>query len=466
MHKQTAPMPTAPRYGDDVARIEPIGIEHIEGAERHGHTASIFTLWWGANVELATLTTGAAAVALFGLNFWQAAAGLAVGNLFGVLVLGALSTFGPRLGVPQLVHSRAAFGFYGNFLPGLFNVVAGALWFAVNTVLGAYAFVSLFGVPFWLALTVMVAVQIVVAIYGYNMIHAVERWMAGILTAVFLAVSLFAFGHVRLDLPFNPQAPLAGVTGLWGGMIEAVGLAFSYLLGWTVFASDYTRYLPADTPPAAVFRNAAVANLVAGLWLELVGVALALVFPRAAASPNPLGLVTGMGTHWLVAVALVAVIIGTVTANVLNIYSGSLSALVINLPLPRWTAALGIGIVGGLVAWVGHRSYYVGFENFLFLLAYWLAPWAAVVLVDFYLVRRGRYATAWFYDPRRRVRSGFWAWAVAVACSVPFFNQSLYVGAVASHLSHLGDISYYVGFVVAGGLYWWWSRRAGAEATA
>ena len=106
------------QYGDEVIRIEPKGIEHIGEEERHGKVSSVFTLWFGANVELATLTTGVAAVAFFGLNFTQAAIGLLIGNLIGVTLLGLLSTFGPRLGVPQMVHSRAAFGFFGNFIPG------------------------------------------------------------------------------------------------------------------------------------------------------------------------------------------------------------------------------------------------------------------------------------------------------------------------------------------------------------
>ena len=106
------------QYKDEVVRIEPKGIEHIVDAERHGKVSSVFTLWFGANVELATLTTGVAAVAFFGLNFKEAAIGLLIGNVIGVTLLGLLSTFGPRLGVPQMVHSRASFGFFGNFIPG------------------------------------------------------------------------------------------------------------------------------------------------------------------------------------------------------------------------------------------------------------------------------------------------------------------------------------------------------------
>lgn len=450
------------QYGDEVIRIEPKGIEHIGEEERHGKVSSVFTLWFGANVELATLTTGVAAVAFFGLNFSEAAIGLLIGNLIGVTLLGLLSTFGPRLGVPQMVHSRAAFGFFGNFIPGFLNMIAGVMWFAVNTILGSFAFETLFGSNFVVALAVMVLIQVIVAVYGYNMIHAVEKFMALILTLVFIGVSLFAFTHVNYHLAFNPKI----YPSMSGAIIEAAGLALSYLLGWTVFASDYTRYLSHKTPSKKIFWNASSSNFIACLWLELVGVALAIVFPSAAGSANPMNLLAGIQPHWLVSVTLLAVIIGTVTANVLNIYSGSLSALVVNIPIKRWLAAVLVGVVGGILALYAHQSYYADFENFLFLLGYWLSPWAAVVLVDFFVVHRGRYATAPFYDPRRVVKPGIWAWLIAILVSIPFFDQTLYTGAIARHFPAIGDLSYYVSFVVAAGVYWILGSRAIRRETA
>ncbi len=446
------------RYGEEIAQVEPIGIEHIHESERHGKVWSVFALWFGANVELATLTTGVAAVSLFGLSFWQAAIGLLIGNVLGAVVLGLASTLGPRLGVPQMVHSRAPFGFFGNFLPGALNLIAGALWFAVNTVLGTFAFTALLHVSFAVGLIIMVAIQIIIAVYGYNMIHAVERWMVGLLTLVFIGVSIFAFAHAHYALPFNVHS-LGKYTGITGGIIEAVGLAWSYLLGWTAFGSDYTRYLPRTTKSLRVFGNAAAANFIAALWLELVGVALATIFPAAAANANPTALLAGIQPHWLVDLTLLAVMLGTITANVLNIYSGSLSALVINVPVKRWMAALAVGVVGAVVAYIAHKAYYVDFENFLFLLGYWLAPWAAVVLVDFFIIHKGEYPETIFYNPRRILNRGFWAWVIAIIISVPFFNQSLYVGPIAYRYGHLGDISYYVSFVVAGLLYWIIGKR-------
>ncbi len=443
---------STPVYRDEVVRIEPKGIEHVVPQERHGKVFSVFTLWFGANVELATLTTGTAAVTIFGLSFWQAALGLVVGNVLGVVLLGLLSTYGPKLGVPQMVQSRSAFGFFGNFAPGILTALAGVMWFAVNTVLGAFAFEELFHTHFFLALLVMVIIQVVVAVYGYNMIHAVERWLALVLTLVFIGVSLYVFAHVPYHVPFNPKA-LPGL-GIGGGVIEAVGLAFSYLMGWTVYASDYTRYLPEKTSARSVFWNASLSNFIACVWLELLGAGLALVLPIYAQNSNPTLMLNHIHPLWLGPVALVAVVLGTLTANVLNIYSGSLSSLVINIPLKRWMAAVMVGVLGGILAYIGHKAYYVGFQNFLFLLGYWLAPWAAVVLVDYFVIFRGKYHTDVFYDPRRVLGRGFWAWAIAILVSVPFFNQTLYAGPFATHFPQFGDLSYYVGFVVAGALYW------------
>lgn len=357
-----------------------------------------------------------------------------------------------------MVHSRSAFGFFGNFLPGSFNLIAGALWFAVNTVLGTFAFTTLLHTSFVVGLVIMVAAQVIIAVYGYNMIHAVERVMAGLLTLVFIGVSIFAFSHAHYAVPFNVHSVLGQYTGITGGIIEAVGLAWSYLLGWTVFGSDYTRYLPKSTKPSAIFANAASSNFIAAMWLELLGVALATIFP-AAANGNPISLLTGIHPHWLIDLALLAVVLGTVTANVLNIYSGSLSALVINIPVKRWVAAVAVGLVGAVVAWIGHKAYYVDFENFLFLLGYWLAPWVAVVLVDYFVIHKGQYAESIFYNPKRIINRGLWAWLISIVVSIPFFNQAMYVGPFAMKYGNLGDISYYVSFVVAGILYWIIGKR-------
>ncbi len=446
-------------YRDQVLEEEPHGNEPVKDAERHGHPFNAFTLWFGANVEFATLTTGALMVGLFGMSFWQGIMAVVIGNLIGVFFLGILSTFGPQLGIPQLIQSRRAFGFAGNYLPAALNFIAGVGWFAVNTVLGVFALDWIFHLGFVVSLIIMAIIQIVFAIYGYNLIHAFEKIMAVVLTILFIIVTVFALQHINPGFALNAKAP--AFSGFSGSLILSIGVAFSYILGWMAFASDYTRYLPKDVSSSKVFWNVALSTLISCVWIEGLGVGLATI--RSISVPTDL--VTNLLPYALGVFAMIAVVLGTITANVLNIYSGALSILAIDLSAiraifpKRWVAALVLGILGTILCLVGQSGYYTKYEDFLLLLAYWVAPWLAVVFFDYMVVHRGRQGLSPFYDRSRGFGPGFWAFLIGIAVSVPFFNQGLYTGPIASAYPGLGDISYYVSFVVAALIYLAFGRR-------
>ena len=138
-------------------------------------------------MEFATIFVGVLAVAGFGLGFWEAVLALALGSAIGGVTQGILSMRGPRYGVPQMVLSRLGFGYWGNALPaGLNSVTAGIGWFAVNSVSGALALNVLTHMPQVLCLLIIVAVQVVVAFFGYNLVHLFERYAFPVLTVIFL----------------------------------------------------------------------------------------------------------------------------------------------------------------------------------------------------------------------------------------------------------------------------------------
>ncbi len=441
-------------YRSEVLRVEPHGTEPIPEKDRHGKPWSVFTLWYSSNVEFATLVTGVLATAAFGLGFLQATLALLIGNVLGAVFLGVLSARGPQLGVPQLIQSRSSFGYFGNYVPGGLNFVAGCSWFAVNTVLGVFAMEFLFHTDFLAGLIILAAIQVLIAIYGYNLIHAVERWLVVVLTAIFIMVSVYGFGHAHLGTGFS--ASTAGPLGFSGGFILTVAISFSYILGWMPYACDYTRYLPRTASKPAIFGYAAVSLLISCVWMELLGAALGTI--RFVSVPTDV--VTNIMPHTAGQITMVAVILGTVTANVLNIYSGAMSALVINLPLKRWQAALLVGVVGTVISWLtGRHDYYSHYENFLFLLGYWIGPWLAVMLVDFVTSRRST-DTALLYDRHHPVGMGLVAFLVGLACSVPFMNQTIYVGFVAHRYPQIGDCTYFVGFLISGLVYLVIRRRA------
>ena len=460
-----------PAYRDEVLQVEPKGIEHVRDSERHGQPHSVFTLWIGANVEMATVVTGSLGVVLWGLSFWQAAIAFVIGTVLGAALLGLLSLAGPRFGVPQLVGSRRAFGFFGNFAPGILNIIAGIGWYAVNSVLGAFALSYLLHLPYLLATLIMVVIQGLVAVYGHNMIHSLERYLSIVLVLVFLAVTVYTVGHMNTGLAYDAKAPLA-FGGVSGGFLATVGVSFAYMAGWMAFASDYTRYLPRTTRPGRIFGAAFGGNVIGVLWPGLLGVALASMAPQvvgngAATVTGPVAMVTSLLPHVLATILLIAVVIGTITANVLNIYSAALSTLVVNLPVQRWVAAVGIGVLGGLLTVLGQANFAGNLQNFLFLLAYWVAPWAGIVAIDAFLVHRGDGSHAIFYSRAHRFGWGFVAWLLGIAAAVPFFNQTYYQGPFALSHPQFGDLSYWVSLVVASGFYLffeWVSGRRRAEA--
>src|SRR5437016_13421471 len=136
------------------------------------------------NTEFATVYVGALPIILFGGGFWLTVLGCIIGTALGSITHAILSGMGPRFGVPQMVRSRAAFGFLGSFLPaGLSWLTASFGWFIVNSVSGAFALVTLTSVlnnhhevlGFSVAFVIIVVAQVIVAFIGHNMIHSFER---------------------------------------------------------------------------------------------------------------------------------------------------------------------------------------------------------------------------------------------------------------------------------------------------
>ena len=87
-------------------------IDVVPDAERHGTPRSQFTLWFGANMQITAIVDGALAV-VFGAHALWAIVGLFIGNLAGGAVMALHSAQGPKLGLPQMISSRAQFGVAG-----------------------------------------------------------------------------------------------------------------------------------------------------------------------------------------------------------------------------------------------------------------------------------------------------------------------------------------------------------------
>ncbi len=441
-------------YGRRIVAVEPGGTERVPDAERHGRPNQLFWTWTSPNLEFATVFVGVLAVEVFGLTFWQAVGAILLGNALASAAHGVLSARGPAAGTPQMVLGRLAFGYRGNTLPaGLMTITSGFGWFAVNSVSASFALNSLTGLPTVAWLVVVVLVQVAIAYFGHNLVQVFERVAFPVLAVI------FAIGVVIVLVRSDPSAG-GGV----GGFLLTVGAVFGYTAGWTPYAADYTRYLPAGS---SRWRTGLAAGLGDFSSCTILMVAGAGSVSAAAAahitSDNPTTAYVGVLPGLLANLTLLAIALGAVAANVLNVYSGAMAFLSMGFSVPlqraRAVVAAVFGVIGFVIALVALGDAGSSYENFLLVIVYWIGPWLGVVLTEQYLAR-GELPTGLLYDRDHRNPAGLIAFVAGIVVSVLLFaNQTLFVGLVPRLVPGIGDIGFFAGFVIAGALYAVLARR-------
>lgn len=435
------------RYGDRVAVPEPYSIEHIPFAERHGHSRQLLWLWLAANLTIADYAIGWFVTGVLGLAIGPAILALAIGNILGGLVLAWSAAMGPAAGYPQMYIGRRAFGHVGGYVPAALNWISTAGWFTVNTILGSDAIELLLpGIPFWLAAVVLVVAQTLLVIYGHNLIQAFEKYMAAILAILFAVATVIALTHGSTLSAWHPKASSLAMFAI------VLAISFSYIMSWSPYASDYSRYLPEITSRSYIAIYVFIGSVLASFLTEVVGMLVAILAPGAA---TPIAaLKTAMGGFGVLAV--IAVILGATTANVLNLYSNTLSAKVLDIRLQRWHLAVIGGVLGFILALIGYQNFAQNYQNFLIVLDYWIMPWLAVVLLDFYVF--GHREPLGFSQAVPANWNGLIAWIVGLLVSLLFISEEFQIFGVKAHgpfASWFGDadFGYFIGFLVAGVVY-------------
>ncbi len=424
------------------AKVETFGVEHIPDDVRHGTPNRTFTLWFAANLTIADYVIGVLCTTAFGLSVAQALPVLALGNLLGALFLGLSAAMGPRLGFPQMFSSRASFGRRGNYPLGAFNWVSTVGWFTVNTILGAEAVQAV--VPsanFALVAALLVALQVIIAVYGHDFIQLFERVMSAVLGVLFLLIFLLTVPHFGQVLG---SASTAGGPVTLGTLATVFAISFSYIMSWSPYASDYSRYLPVSTSSRRVALYALAGGGLASLAVEIIGALVGSI----SGIPTIGGLYSFAGKlGW---VAMLAIVLGGMSANALNIYTNALSALVLDIKARRATMVVVGGVAGLALALLAGVAFESFFENFLLALDYWITPWLAIVLVDFYL--KGRTTVASTQGAPSFDFRALGVYVLSILVSVPFMvppsSPGYPVGALAGWFGG-ADVSYFVSFALA-----------------
>jgi NCS1 family nucleobase:cation symporter-1 len=406
----------------------------------------MFTVWFTPNMELSGVFAGTLAV-VFGLGFPLGVAALVLGTVIGSVPVAMLCTWGPRTGTGQVPLARMPFG-KTIVLPGSVQWLSSIAWDALVGLFGGEAAQLLFGVPFWVGAAVVLAAEGVVSIFGYEFVHRLQVWGSAILIGLFSVLTVRIFQH-HLTLPHNTVHGGA----LAGAFMLMVTVAISQGISWATYASDYSRYLKPTSSRPAIFWLTLGGLTASYVWMGTIGVAAASLLGDQTAA----GVRTLMGGGTLGMLALVAIVFGSIASNSMNDYTGSLAFQALGAKVRRPAVAALVAVLAfAAIIWMHAGNTSGKFTNILLFIGYWIAPFCAIVMID-WRDHKERYTPSLLRHALvfRNLSSGwsaFLAFVLGFGAMVPFMNTSLFVGPVARALDG-ADIAFYVGFVVTALLY-------------
>lgn len=268
-------------------------VDFVPIDERYGKASSQFPLWFSVNMMLLTTLTGGIGVSL-GLSLGWAAVAIVAGNFIGAVFVAGHAVQGPHLGIPQMIQSRAQFGYFGATIPLVAVLMMYLGYFASNQVIAGDALAA--GTPIGKSAGIIITGLLIFGItfYGYDVIHKVEKLFAFLLGCGFIAVTFatvttgntvefFSFDSFNLAL-----------------FLVQMSATAAWQLTFAPYIADYSRYLPVETSGVKLVFYTYMGLVVSTTWLMTLGALLAVKFPSYGEGPSEViaGLFPRAYPHW------------------------------------------------------------------------------------------------------------------------------------------------------------------------
>ncbi|WP_407549128.1 NCS1 family nucleobase:cation symporter-1 [Streptomyces sp. Pv4-95] len=469
----TPPKPDPRLYNEDLA----------PAPERKWGTYSIFALWMSDTHAISNYAF-AASLFVLGLPAWEVFLALLVGISIVYWLMNRMGHAGHRTGVPYPVLARASWGVYGANIPALLRAVMAVAWYGIQTWLASTAVVlltlqvapgldaynhnSVLGLSTlgWIAFLVMWGLQAALLTRGMEFIRKVQDFATGpVVWLVVLALAVYLV--VEADGGISLTRSLTGLSG--SAQLEqsliAVSLTVATFLTLVLNYADFARF----TPDHRSYRRG---NLI-GLPVNFTAFAVVAVLVTAGtisvfgeAIYDPVKVIEKIDNPVVTVIGALSFIIATIGINVVaNFVSPAYDFA--NLA-PKYLNFKRGGMITAVLAivvmpWKLYSSALV-IQYFLGALGAFLGPLVAILLVDYYLIRRGRIDVDALFSADREgeyfYRKGYNPKAVVAFLPAAVVSAAL---ALVPAFGAVAPFSWIFGMGLAGGLYALVSRR-GREA--
>lgn len=375
-------------------------------------------------------------------------------------------TFGPKLGMRQLVQSRYSFGYIGACIVALLAGATVLGYCILNCILGGDALRAVspgHNLSGTVGIVIIAVLSTAVSFCGIRVLHLVEMWIwFPVLICFCVLTGLAGSGSNGLHVEANPPATTSQAVLGMGCVIAG------FQLTWAGIASDVSLYLVPETNSWMLFCFTYLGFSLSTAPIMMLGAAFAASARDIPAwqgaideshSPGPLfdlvlaGHVGGFGKFLTVLLALSAM--GNIMTSVYSFGIAFQTIFPFLAIFPRFLVPLVALAIFLPLAIVGQNHFYDTLSSFVAVIGYWCALYLGVVFADHTLFKRldfGAYdRTIW--NRFHQLPYGFAGVGSAVlslGLLIPLIDQSWFTGPLAQRS---GDLGFEVGMVLSFVLY-------------
>ncbi|KAJ8094728.1 hypothetical protein PM082_010734 [Marasmius tenuissimus] len=210
--------------------VETRGIHPVPGHKRtDAQYHRMFFLCFGGNLNILTFSAGALGPLAFDFGVKRSCLVITFFTLLCSVPPAYLATWGPKLGLRQIVQARYSFGYYGVIVQCILNLV-GMLGFCIlNCIVGGQTLASVADghLSFTVGIVIIGIISFMVSFCGYDVINRYER-LAWFPVLIVYLVAVGVGGKNLYDVP--PAEPLQIIPVTFDRMRRVEGYSFTRYL--------------------------------------------------------------------------------------------------------------------------------------------------------------------------------------------------------------------------------------------
>ena len=320
-------------------------------------------IWFGAGVSIAEILTG---TYFAPLGFAKGILAILIGHVIGCSLLFFAGYIGALSKKSAMDSTALSFGKIGAKIFALFNVIQLVGWTGIMIYDASLSLNEIFSTQKWVWAVITGLLIILWVIAG---ITNIGKFSFGVMIALFVLTIVmckvvFFGGNSSVSAEFQEAL----------SFVQAIELAVAMPLSWLPLISDYTK--EAEKPFAATFASS-VTYFFVSCWMYIIGMGLAILTSESDIAK----IMTAAG---LGKIALVIIILSTVTTTFLDAWSAAISFKTIFEKAPEKITAIIVTVIGTLAAVLFPMD---NITDFLYLIGSIFAPMIAILLADYFILK-------------------------------------------------------------------------------